>query len=459
MQALDLKVRLRSDNEAFNLGLMLARRYYFALLLAALPLWSLCLGLGLVFWYGKGSPLYLLLLLWWLKPLYERPMLLRLSRLIFQQAVDVKIEQKAAFASGWLAEMTYLRLFRGLAPIRHAVNCLEDLRGKEKRERLRFFARGAAGAMRALLLISLLETALLLIGAWLFFDVSIHNLAAFLQRLLYAPEELHLFLALAYVPLSLLVSPFYIGAGFMDYLNFRMISEGWVVALDMRRLAARLLPCVVALILGLCVFAAPPTYAVNAADVAADRAWVQAEVESKNGPYGQARLNPKDGSLDLPNLPNGDFSQAVKWGLIGLSALLLLWIVWQIARGGGAVALRSPTAARPKAEISFAERQAALETLAAARQYANSGELLKAVAILYGHWRQDFHHYRLPAINSDETESEYFARIQNQASGAQAQFLQQLFALWQQGAYAKRSLDKVAVLHLLDSYQGLWRQV
>lgn len=460
MQALEIKVRARTSKEAINLGFMLARRHYFSLLLSALPCWTTISAVGAVLWWQQSSPLYLLLITWWLKPLYERPLLLRLSRLIFKQESDWRAEQKAVFAPAWLAEISYLRLFRVFAPIRHAVNCLEGLHGKRKRERLRFFAGGASGGGSVLLLLSLLESGLLCICLWQLFDLSYLNLAAFLQSLLHQPQQLHQILALFYALLSLLATPFYIGAGFMIYLNWRIISEGWAVALDMQALAARLMQCA-----AVCVCAALLAFSTNAEaltaeQAAADKAWVQAEVQGSSGPYEHVWRKNKHGDSNFSlNLPDGNFSQTVKFFLIAAAIVFLLWLFYHIIRGSHASALSARKHKQTGRAISRAEHRTVLENLAAAQSAAEKGELLRAVAILYAHWRQDAHLYRLPEMMLDETENDYWQRVQGQSTSAQTHFLQQLFSLWQQGAYAQQRLDKTAVLALLADYQNLWRQV
>lgn len=466
MQQLEIKVRARSEKEALNLGFIVGRHYFLSLFMAALPFWLLSVALSVLLWWQTGSALWMLFLLWWLKPLYERPVLMRLSRLIFSQPTDWKSEQKSAFAQGWFAELTYLRLFRSFAPIRHAVNCLEDLQGKQKRNRLKFLASMAYGGGKVLTLLSLFETALMFIFIWLLFNVSFGNLADFLRYLLNEPEVLHRVLALSYALFSLFTTVFYISAGFTLYLNCRVITEGWAVAIDIQHLAKRLLQCVLIVFLGLGLLSSPSSYAFTEQDSAQDKAWVQAQVQGKSGPYAyvpaknQAQAN--ESSRDFYDfrkwIPDGSFSEFVRFILIAIGVMLIIWVIYHIAQSKGFVLHKSSSASSPT-EVSVVERAAALETLQAARQFAQQGELLRAVAILYAHWRQDYQHYRLPAIMADETESEYLSRVSAQASAAQLNFLQQLFALWQQGAYAHLALNQAQVMALLERYQQLWRGV
>ena len=156
MRQLSIKVRTRTPKEALNLGFMVARRYGFSLLLAVLPLWGVAVLLALAAWFVSGEPLWAMVVVWWLKPLYERPALMRLSRLVFHEDTDFWREQRSAFARGMVAELTVLRLARLTAPVRHALLLLEDVRGREYRERLRFF-HGTGAGNSLLFLLALLE--------------------------------------------------------------------------------------------------------------------------------------------------------------------------------------------------------------------------------------------------------------------------------------------------------------
>ena len=46
---------------------------------------------------------------------------------MFHEKGDWRREQKSAFARGFLAELTVLRLLRGNAPIRHALHLLKSV--------------------------------------------------------------------------------------------------------------------------------------------------------------------------------------------------------------------------------------------------------------------------------------------------------------------------------------------
>ena len=76
-----IEIRPRSAWEAVDLGLLMAKRWWLPMmkvwLLVSLPLFAITLLIPeRWFWWGA-------LLLWWMKPLLERPLLHILSRAVF----------------------------------------------------------------------------------------------------------------------------------------------------------------------------------------------------------------------------------------------------------------------------------------------------------------------------------------------------------------------------------------
>ena len=103
MRADQLQVELypRAPWEAMELGSALVRQYARAIwlpwLLLSLPVFvvlnALCIGLGEAWWAG--------VLLWWLKPVFDRVPLYVLSRAVFGQAPAVRETLAAQRRWGW----------------------------------------------------------------------------------------------------------------------------------------------------------------------------------------------------------------------------------------------------------------------------------------------------------------------------------------------------------------------
>lgn len=248
IEDLSVALRPRSSWEAVELGFALARRHYGVILKAwlitSLPVLAL---LTAVCW-----PLDLLwlpiVLMWWLKPLFERLPLLVISRGVFGQPPGLQdsLRQQAAMAGPILPWL----LWRRLSPSRSLlmpVDLLEGVRGKLRSARCSALARNASGHAALLLLVLLhvefiLSFAVLLLVLMLvpveFLDAASKAMWETLFEDPPAWAEALLGL-LSWLCMSL-VAPFYVGGGFGLYLNRRTQIEAWDIELGFRRLAARL---------------------------------------------------------------------------------------------------------------------------------------------------------------------------------------------------------------------------
>ena len=470
MRQLAIKVRARTGKETLTLGFIVARHYFFTLLCAALPGWMMSVALAaLLWWWLDGhadAPLWAMFVVWWLKPLYERPVLVRLSRLMFHEKGDWRREQKSAFARGFLAELTVLRLLRGNAPIRHALHLLEGVRGREYRERKRFFNM-ADGGVSTVLLLALLEGGML--GAMLILLPDMSPGRSDLWLFFYGhgdgdyAAQAHALLALTallYFPLAALATVFYVSIGFMRYLNRRIISEGWAIELDLRALAARLPAVCLAVLFAFFAGHAPQAQAIDAAQSAADKAWVEARVNDvQSGPY-VWRSVPQDGSAGAPtdfSLSGAqNFARMTRLVLIVGGVGLLLWLLFNVLKYGRVFRGSVAREAAGGAQVSRHEAAPDTESCAAALRYCQAGQMVAALAVLYGRMVAAPERHHLPAFVRGESESEYLHRAAGQLTPRQNMFLRDFFALWQRTVYARQTPDKSAVHEVIRRYQDLW---
>lgn len=461
MRQLSIKVRTRTPKEALNLGFMVARRYGFSLLLAVLPLWSVAVLLAFAAWFVSGEPLWAMVVVWWLKPLYERPALVRLSRLVFHEKTDFWREQRSAFGRGIVAELTVLRLARLMAPVRHALLLLEDVRGREYRERLRFF-HGTGAGNSLLFLLALLEMAWVMAFLQLLpsFDIDVRlyftDYAAFHESAYW----LYASIALIYLPLCAVTTVLYVSCGFMFYLNRRIISEGWALALDLQALAARLPVWLLAVGLAFAVLHAPPALAVDAKQ---DKAWVEARVnDEKSGPYAWREVpfqeSLGDGRPVAWELPGSGFGEISRIVLIGGAIVLATWLLLVVAQHGHGRGHRQEKRARDAARMQVYHGGTAPPRDAALEQW-QAGNMIAALAALYARLVVEPERHQLPAFIRGESESEYLQRAQAQVSSGQQQFLRDFFALWQRGVYGHEVLAREAVRAVIERYLTLWQGV
>lgn len=257
---LQLKARVRTSWQALDLGVKMARRWYLSLMLAwlipalvvylllvagmyAYGVWSVSpLPLSFsVLW--KVSPLWLLLIIWWLKPLLDRLPLFLLSHYIFNDK-----------ARGWFHWRALLRLYRFDAllslsvrrfdiqrSLHLPVTVLERQKGGARKRRCEFLRRscGPAGGWLTLVMMCL-EGALSLGLAILL--LSLLGINFYIQPTFLMKGSDIALLYLEILPdifFMALIAPFYIACGFSLYLNRRIELEAWDLELVFRESARR----------------------------------------------------------------------------------------------------------------------------------------------------------------------------------------------------------------------------
>lgn len=240
-------LRARNPWEAMDLGIVLARRHA-GLLMAtwAVITVPLFLVLTLIFWQ---QPTVAVLIIWWLKPAFERLPLYILSNALFDNTPSFTASIKAwpkLLKPQLFASLTWRRLSMTRSfdlPIQQ----LEGVAGAERQQRLVTLGRQYTRTPTWLTIIGLhIEMALwlglvfllyLLIPAQLQTDWSWAKLLEISQHQWLWAEHLSNFL---YVLVLIVWEPIYVACGFTLYLNRRTELEAWDVELVFRGLAQRL---------------------------------------------------------------------------------------------------------------------------------------------------------------------------------------------------------------------------
>jgi hypothetical protein len=247
LELLSVALRQRDPWEAMDLGIALWRRHFGAILRPwlglSLPLFVL---FGALAW--SLDALWLLgLLMWWLKPWFDRVPIYVLSRAVFgtvpgtMQVLRAR-ELRGPGLLGWLS-------WRRLHPVRALllpIELLEGVSGARRSARAAVLQRAVGSqAIGLIATCAALEVAtwLSLIFVGLMFvpnEMLSESARALWSTMFLTPPRWAQLLALALWWLSVcLVEPVYIAAGFGLYLNRRTQLEAWDVELVFRRLAAR----------------------------------------------------------------------------------------------------------------------------------------------------------------------------------------------------------------------------
>lgn len=234
-----IEIRPRQAWEAVDLGILMAKRWWLSMmqawLLVSLPFLVLSLFIPVDYlWLST-------VLLWWLKPLFERPLLHILSHAVFNELPSVRSTIKA-FPSLAIQQIFASLIWRRLSPSRSmdlAVLQLEGLSGARRQERLRLLHREDSAPAGWLTFIGANLEGFLGLGiigiiwAMIPTEIEIDWANIFLDQ---DSAYLQYTKAIIWYITMTLVAPFYIACGFALYLNRRIKLEAWDVDIAFRRI-------------------------------------------------------------------------------------------------------------------------------------------------------------------------------------------------------------------------------
>lgn len=463
---LAVELRPRSGWEALDLGFRMAREWW-------KPVWSVWLSVYLpvaaACLFLFPNTLHAILLLWWLKPAFDRAVLHTVSRAVFGEPQGVLATLRAL--PHWLLPgIVDSLLFSRLSMARSFVLPVAQL------ERQRF--RAARKRQAAL------GSRMRSVGVWLTvacanFElaavIGVSALASLLEPGMDLPDQggsgpgsfwdvinnMGWLDGAYYVTAVSLVEPFYVTAGFALYLNRRAILEGWDIELALRRLDERLRAAASAApaVLLAAVLACTPGPHVR--DARADdtpaksaKAEIKAVLDSPEfGTYKDVEGWHYIGEETKPKpLPGdmafwlklsawfGSFAEAAAWILlIALLCVALYYLRRYIPE------LRRVAAPRyrpPDALFGFDLAPESLpgDVAAAAEKLRHEGRWREALSLLYrGALSAMVHRHRI-ALGPADTEGDC-ARAVGAALPASAAYFTNLVATWQSVAYAARVPD------------------
>lgn len=246
LENIAIALRPRSAWEAIDLGYAMAQTWWPSLIKAWCAVYlPIALVINLICW--KYPPLAVIIL-WWLKPAFDRVVLHVLSGAVFGATPTLR-ETLAALKRLWwknglFAALTYAR-FNPARSFTLPVVQLEGVRGKVGTKRRRALAREGSGAAIGLTVMSMFVEVTMLFSVYLLINLFSPGEPVFNfdWQSMTNPEKdqaAHLLSnAINAVVISAL-EPFYVAAGFAIYLNCRTAIEGWDVELQFKRMGARL---------------------------------------------------------------------------------------------------------------------------------------------------------------------------------------------------------------------------
>ena len=241
LNRLAIQVRLRSPWESIDLGITLARRQWWSLLLVWLLPAALVFGAtATLMWESPGLAMFLV---WWLKPVYDRLPLYIASRALFGEPVAVAAALRQFFRQNrrdWFAWLTWRR-FSATRSFDMPVTLLEQSSGAARSSRIAVLHRKHASAATWLTLTLVhLETILAMAVAVLIYlfipeQVEIEWLPFLSSGELWLQWALNAI----YLITMAAVAPFYVVSGFALYIGRRIELEAWDIEIQFRNLRER----------------------------------------------------------------------------------------------------------------------------------------------------------------------------------------------------------------------------
>lgn len=247
LDELSVELRPRAPWEAVELGTALVRRHAGAIwrpwLALTLPVFLVVNALAWAIdavWLGA-------LVVWWLKPVFDRIPLYVISHAVFGPAPRPRDTLRALRRWGWLPIPGYLS-WRRLSPVRSLtlpVDLLEG--GAHAAQRRSVVGSGVQGTAMLVTLVCANFEAVLIFGTYalaLMFvptELFSESLRAAWELLAEEPPRWLQLLGNGVVWAAMsAIEPFYVGAGFGLYLDRRTRIEAWDVEIAFRRLGKRL---------------------------------------------------------------------------------------------------------------------------------------------------------------------------------------------------------------------------
>ena len=474
------RLRLRNNWEAIDLGFSLARQWFLRLWLLWLVPATIFATLSLTF---IDSVLLALIVVWWLQPLYERPLLHFLSRALFGEYPSVRRGLRRELRHYWRLvkpQLFITLLWRRFHPGRsfvEPVTLLEGLKGKGRSQRLSvlglgtsgtaiwfgllcwLFGRTLDGSQISLLYLLVPEE----LNLW-FMENIFTALFAWQQG-----EDLHWLGVLIWLLSTSVVAPFFVAGGFALYISRRTRLEGWDIELAFRRMANRQKKrsdngskagSTLVLLLGLCgALLSPQVPADKAPDLIADKQLIEkiaadpefGEVETRKVWQPIEKEKPKADNnwaeklraffewLEkvLPAL--GLFLKVVLILLIvALIAWLMVrftsWLDWLNLPGRGKSRKKTPPSSLFGLELG---RDSLPDDVAAtALQLLDNEQIREAISLLFrAALSHMVHHSELP-ISDSSTEGECLLLAESHRPAAELGYFRELTNTWLLLAYA-----------------------
>ncbi len=491
LNRLNARLAPRSSWQAVDVGTRFYRRWWRQASLVWLVFTAVPFAL-LAGYAAATRSAWPLFLFWWLKPLWERPLLAFYSRALFDDYPGplalLRAFPKYGF-NGLAAQLTWRR-FSPSRGFLTGVWQLEGTRGARVSGRIAVMLR-PPGQRAGTLTLTVLGLEHAMTVALVVLAMTLVPWQFNLEWSVWFQEQSHLqwgFVNLAWYLVLMVTEPLYMATSFALYLNQRTWLEGWDLQLGLTRIGERRRRAGggAALALLLVLFAAAP-HPVDAQAPPPEQADPKQQAiellasdtfmpfEERQDRRLRESLRDDDGDSWWQDLlrrlldrePDGDGRDPLKVpdGLITglgylLLALLLVVILMMVRRYLPGMGGRGPDG-KPVMPVRVAGLDTRAESLPADLEQALDqelarGDVLSALALLLRDCLVTLFHYRPLPLTAGATEQDCLRAYQRELDGAPViAWLTALINAWTRTAWAHRPSDEQAVRELMARWRAL----
>ncbi|VAW80057.1 hypothetical protein MNBD_GAMMA12-3263 [hydrothermal vent metagenome] len=489
---LNAVIRPRASWEATDLGVAMVRRQsaliYISMLMFIIPIGVLAYHLF------QANLLYAALLVWWLKPIYDRTTLYIISQSLFGSPPTLRqtlIHSVLAIFKKFPELLT--RLFIINRSFRMPVTDLEGLKGRARSTRLNVLTEGARGkGFGITLILPLLEVmitiSLMLLLIFLHPELELfnENESAASTFTIFYYEHYWLFVVFyaLYILSIIIIEPIYVACGFAQYINRRTYLEAWDIEIAFNHLAQRqvkkqygagkgLFSVVLSiLIVSFMAISSEPSYAINDAqrdklslseskmkiDKVLSRKEFSTTVEVKyregDSEKSLSRLAAND---DLNSFFNFNLSEIVEvflWLCLIGGVVVAVVFARRYINLHGYVKKNKPAVDPSDVILGFDLRPESLPTdiVDEAQKLWNSNNKPDAISLLYRAALVNFISQDGLQLLASATERDCLKIIEQHSSSQRSQLFKAIVISWENIAYAHQVPDDKSFNHLCHQW-------
>lgn len=480
LSQIDIQLEKRSNAEAVQLGFVIARRYFMSLAIASLlpMLPFILLGTLLVL---VGQPIWASILVWWLKPFYDRVILFNLSRLIFSEKRDfwqILASCKAVLGKGLWLNLSFFR-FSPIRGVSMCIQLLEGLSGNAYRRRCNYIVMTIGGAATAVWVGLVHFEFFLSLNLVLLFDWGDERMSI-LEYFFSGYERepnllLEWLLFICYAVAVWLIEIFYVATTFMLYINRRIELEGWDIEIAFKKMAEKYAGLakktfVFAIVMvGAMLLTLPQSSYAEAViiDNQQNKEQLQQIIDREDPPPYQQQ---KQWQLKKQETKDRD-REDLDWDgskdlsfigvlLKGAALIFLAWLIYLLYRSRETwmgMFTGNSKAKVTKAPSMVMGMQVTKESLpddiiAEVRRLIAKGQLTEALSLLYRGTLSDLIYSFEIDIHESYTEGDCLRIARKKIAPAAYAYFSQLTKQWQQMVYAHQAVTEEALVGLSNEW-------